>query len=197
MGPLPVYKLEAKDKRVLCGDSFPPSSGVRSAITNPTFSCGSGPHHFGRRRNSTWPKHDRLKWTHGCFLQVAEAKGTSTDCPGSSVVWRLPCDRWAMKTPRFRGWNATQLYRDYSKPLQGSLLTHQDFMECHKVLFWSLRWKWLGNSMEYPFLKLRVRPWKIGLKRAPKGIRIVSLCQQFSGENSLLVSRRVVMTVIS
>ena len=27
----------------------------------------------------------------------------------------------------------TQLYRDYNKPISGSLVTNQDSMECHKV----------------------------------------------------------------
>ena len=42
------------------------------------------------------------------------------------------------KNPRWLGYigdKATQVYRDYNKPLYGSLLTNQDFMESNKGFF--------------------------------------------------------------
>ena len=48
--------------------------------------------------------------------------------PRSRQLWKKnPEIAWLVGL--YRGWYTTQLYRDYNKPLWGSLLTNQDFME--------------------------------------------------------------------
>ena len=112
----------------------------------------------------------------------------------SLMFWWASCTvnayiqiNWAKKKPWlfrvYRGWNPTQLYRDFDKPLSGSLLTNQDSMESRAGVFRGSiiipLWMWsnLGRHRNHiPFHSKKT------IQKPSKGRKLLVGLLFFSGE---------------